>query len=167
MDDTQQIEIEYDVSKEVGRAAYQYLYNSKVNPKNFIWVGVVLLLYYLYSFYTDGFNKQDLWFYLPLLGFPLGILITRYYLPLIWGNRMYKQHLGKKIKWVITKQNIQLSIGKAGKTVPWSYFQKAILSNGIILMVTATGIITPIPINAFKEGEFEVFKAWIEENLPG
>ena len=166
MDDKQQIEIEYTITKESCREAYRYLYDLKVNPKNFIWVGAIMLLYYAYSLYNDGFNKQDYWFYLPLLGLPLGLLITKYYFPRKWGDKMYKQYLGKVIKWVMTKQDIHLSVDNKGKTVQWNYFKKAVLSKGVILMFSTGDIITPIPVASFKNNDFELFKTWLEENVP-
>jgi hypothetical protein len=166
MDDTQQIEIEYSVTKEVGRQAYSYVYNSKVKPQNFIWLGVILIAVYYFDHRSLSLQSFDGWYFLPLLGIPLGLLITKYYLPRKWGDKMYKQYLGKTIKWVITKQNIHLYIGGGGKTLSWGYFKQAILTNGIILMVTTSDIMTPIPVSAFKEGEFEIFKKWLEENVP-
>ena len=165
MEDTRKIEIEYAVSREASREAYRYIYHEKVRPRNFIWIGVILVIYCAYSFYTRGFSQDDLWYYLPLLGIPLGLLITTYYLPRKWGDKLYKQYSGKKMKWVITEWNIEITATASASTVEWSYFKRAVISNGVILMFTAGNNITPIPIDAFKSDDFEQFKIWVEKNL--
>jgi hypothetical protein len=165
MDNTRQIEIEFVYTKELFREAYRSMFNAKVKPRNFIWLGVILLILFLFNFSRNGFSFTDVWYYLPLFGIPLGFLLTKTYLPRKWGDKTYEQYAAKRIKWIIGDQNIQIIKDGKTLTVEWSYFKKATINNGIVLLVTANDVITPIPISAFKNGDFELFKAWLDTNV--
>jgi hypothetical protein len=166
MDDKKLIEIEFEYTKELFREAYRSMFNAKVKPRNFIWLGVVLVIVFFVNYFRNGFNLTDVWYYLPLFGIPLGFLLTKAYLPRKWGDKTFEQYAGKTIKWIIGPQSIQIIKDGKSLTVDWSYFEKGTISNGVILLVTATDkVITPIPVSAFKNDDFELFKKWLDENL--
>ncbi len=165
MDDTRRIEIEFEYTKELFREAYRGMFNAKVKPQNFIWLGLILVIVFIFNYYRNDFNFTDVWYYLPLFGIPLGFLLTKTYLPRKWGDKTFEQYAGKKIKWIISNQNIQIIKDGASITVRWNYFEKASISNGIILLVTTNKVITPIPVSAFKNEDFELFRTWLDENV--
>jgi YcxB-like protein len=167
MDDTRQIEIEFVYTKELFREAYRSMFNAKVKPRNFIWLGVILAILFAVNYFRNGFNLTDVWYYLPLFGIPMGFLLTRAYLPRKWGDKTYLQYAGKKIKWILSSHNVQIIKDGKTLTVEWSYFKKASISNGIILLVTTNDVITPIPVSSFNNNDFELFKEWLDKNVPG
>ena len=163
MNNKQQIEIEFDYNKELFREAYKSIFDSKVKPQNFIWLGVLLLLVFFFSYKGDN----NYWFYLPLLGIPFGFLFAKFYLTRKWGDRSYKQYAGKKAKWIITKSNVQIVLGKSSKTVAWNYFEKASIGKEVVLLVTTDNVLTPIPVNAFNNDDLELFKEWLDAGIYG
>ena len=165
MEDNRQIEIEFTYTKELFREAYKSMFNAKVKPRNFIWLGVILVILFAVSYYRNGFNLTDIWYYLPLFGIPLGFLLTKTYLPRKWGDKTYAQYAGKKIKWIISSNEIKIIKDGKTLTVDWNYFEKASISNGVILLVTTEGVITPIPVSAFKNDDFALFENWLDKNI--
>jgi len=167
MDDKKQIEIEFVYTKELFRESYRDLFDNKVKPRNFIWVGVVIVIYLIYNIYTYGFHMDDLWYYLPLLGVPLGLWFARFYLPRQWGDKTFKRFADKKFLWRITRQNILIFSEGKKATIPWSDFTKAMTGKEVITLETSKNRRTPIPVSAFKNNDLEVFKTWLTENIAG
>jgi hypothetical protein len=167
MSDTRQIEIEFVYTRELFREAYLNLFNSKVKPQNFIWFGAIIIVIFLFSYGGNSFFPAGAWYYLPLLGIPLGYLFTKLYLPRKWGDRTFKKYEGRRAKWIITSENIQIITDKSKSTVRWSFFEKATISNGVILLVTSKHAPTPVPVSAFSNEDFELFKTWLDKNVPG
>ena len=167
MDDARKIEIEFTYTKGLFREAYRSMFNEKVKPRNFIWLGVILAILFSVSYYRNGFVLTDVWYYLPLFGIPLGFLLTKAYLPRKWGDKTYHQYAGKTIKWIFGESEIQIIKDGKTLTVDWNYFEKASISNGVVLLVTTQKVITPIPISSFKHDDFELFKTWLDKNIYG
>ena len=163
MENNRTIEIEFTYTKELFREAYRSMFDAKVKPRNFIWLGVILLILFGVTYYRNGFSLTDVWYYLPLFGIPLGFLLTKAYLPRKWGDKTYEQYAGKKIKWVMSSNEVQIIKDGKTLTVDWNYFKKASISNGIVLLVTTNEVITPIPVSSFKNDDFEIFKEWLEK----
>ncbi len=166
-EDKRQIKIEFSFTKEIFRESYRNLFDDKVKPRNFIWFGVVLIAYFVYNFYTTGFHKDDLWFYLPLLGIPAGLWFAKFFLPRRWGDKTFKQYEGKKYTWLINNEGIQINSDKSKVNLPWSNFSKATIGTHVIYLETADGKRTPIPVSAFSQSQLELFKDWIYEIVKG
>lgn len=160
MNNKQQIIIEFDYSKELFREAYKSLFDQKVKPQNFIWLGLLLVLVFFFTYKGDN----NFWLYLPLFGLPLGFVFARFFLTKKWGDKAFKQYEGKKVTWVIGSKDIQIT-GRSTATVQWDYFEKATVGKEVILLITIKKVLTPLPVSAFTGNDLEQFKIWVDEKI--
>ena len=143
-----------------------YKKNYPFRGRVLLWFGILLIWTGVLLFGLKGSQGNQLMIY-TFIAYGILVIGIHFYIMKTLGKRIFKKHQNRvaPMDIEITKDDIRFSAGDKTALVKWSEFEKAAISDEVVLLYISKLSFYIFPKENFKDNEFNVFSEFVKERL--